>query len=524
MASFVNEYAGKSPEQVSSILYCRIVPWSRIQSAGVFLSASNEKLIEKAQDHLESFMNNADDAAELVRLYYTLANNCTYDLQVQQYVFTRFEEILQLGAAAAAANSSSQQQNQNSNNNKQRGGGFAHLFISKEGELNDGAFIRALTNSDPYLQMCAARGLATIYANIPEDLLPLPAAATAATGEKLSVPLSPSGGQPSGPALDAAGRVSNLSNLVYWMKNALTSALTQEGKFDVVIPALMSLVHCTRARPLLLEANVIGLLSSIATSLGVTGNPQSLYEICFVLWTLSLSVDSSSSGSSSSGSSSSGSGRASGSSSVSMFSQAGTVRLLVELVAAAPSRKITRMTLACLLNLVRAEDQNILSEIFSTTLPRLVTSMTTSDSYKSHKDPEFEADVKALASVLDSNYRELSTFERWVSEVNSGSLRWGLVHTEKFWKENHKFMESEDWKALTKLISCLDSTDSTTVCVALFDLGEFTRVYPNGRVITSRLGGKDKALKLVQSDSDEIQSHALQSVSKIMIGWDATTA
>ena len=156
MASFVNEYAGKSTEQVSSILYCRIVPWSRIQSAGVFLSSSNEKLIEKAQEHLESFMNKADDAAELVRLYYTLANNCTYDLQVQQYVFTRFEEILQLGAAAAAASSASSsqqqnrnnQQNQNSNNNKQRGGGFAHLFISKEGELNDGAFIRALTNSE----------------------------------------------------------------------------------------------------------------------------------------------------------------------------------------------------------------------------------------------------------------------------------------------------------------------------------------------------------------------------------------
>ena len=86
-------------------------------------------------------------------------------------------------------------------------------------------------------------------------------------------------------------------------------------------------------------------------------------------------------------------------------------------------------------------------------------------------------------------------------------------------------MEADDWGMLVKLIACLDKTaDTETVCVALFDLGEFTRVYPNGRVITSRLGGKDKALKLVQSENEDVQNSALQSVSKIMIGWDATNA
>ena len=29
---------------------------------------------------------------------------------------------------------------------------YADLFVTKEGDLNDGVFIRALTNSDPYLQ------------------------------------------------------------------------------------------------------------------------------------------------------------------------------------------------------------------------------------------------------------------------------------------------------------------------------------------------------------------------------------
>ena len=59
----------------------------------------NEATIEKAQNHLESFMMVSEDARDLVQLYVTLANNCTYDLQVQQYVFTRFEEILDLGSS-----------------------------------------------------------------------------------------------------------------------------------------------------------------------------------------------------------------------------------------------------------------------------------------------------------------------------------------------------------------------------------------------------------------------------------------
>lgn len=511
MASFSSagpEFSGKSASEVSNILYNRIVPWSNIQSAGVFLSRANEVLIEKAQSHLESFLLIPEDAMELVRLYYTLANNCTYDLQVQQYVFTRFEEILVLGTLTSSSGSNGSSVSKESNGSGNRKG-FAHLFVTKDGELNDGAFIRALTNSDPYLQLCAARGLATIYANVAEELVPVPAGDTGS----INISLSPDSKGQSGPALDSNGRVSNLSNLVYWMKNNLMNSIQDTTKLEIVTPAMMNLVHCAAARPLLLGANAVGILTNIISCLNVTGNPQSLYEICFVLWTLSLPISSSDGGSHK------------GSSSIAMFSQAGTVRWLVELLTAAPTRKISRMTVACLLNLAKSEDRNILAEIFSTSLPRLVDTMIESKSYRAHKDAEYEADVKALAAVLEKNYRELSTFERWSAEVTSGALRWGVVHSEKFWKENHRFMEADDWGMLVKLIACLDKTaDAETVCVALFDLGEFTRVYPNGRVITSRLGGKDKALKLVQSENEDVQNSALQSVSKIMIGWDATNA
>ena len=57
--------------------------------------------------------------------------------------------------------------------------------------------------------------------------------------------------------------------------------------------------------------------------------------------------------------------------------------------------------------------------------------------------------------------------------------------------------------------------------LALFDLGEFARFYPNGRSIVSTLGGKDVALSLMESSNPDVQAKALLCVSKIMVtSWE----
>ena len=101
--------------------------------------------------------------------------------------------------------------------------------------------------------------------------------------------------------------------------------------------------------------------------------------------------------------------------------------------------------------------------------------------------------------------------------------RWGIVHTEKFWRENAKFVEANDFKLLKMLIALLKAEEEvwncfviilfysilslffilfyvynnfsyffylsqTIVCIALYDLGEFTRFYPNGRGVVKTLG------------------------------------
>ena len=59
------------------------------------------------------------------------------------------------------------------------------------------------------------------------------------------------------------------------------------------------------------------------------------------------------------------------------------------------------------------------------------------------------------------------------------------------------------------------------VCIALYDMGEFTRFYPNGRGITKSLGGKDVAMQMIEHANVDIQRAALQCVSKIMVvNWE----
>lgn len=57
--------------------------------------------------------------------------------------------------------------------------------------------------------------------------------------------------------------------------------------------------------------------------------------------------------------------------------------------------------------------------------------------------------------------------------------------------------------------------------MALYDLGEFVRFYPNGRVVVSRLGGKDLVMGMMSAEDREVQKHTLQCISKIMVtNWE----
>jgi V-type H+-transporting ATPase subunit H len=356
---------------------------------------------------------------------------------------------------------------------------------NKQVQLNCHPFVRALSNPDLFLQKSAALSLAFLLANLP------------------------------GGSLSQTTNTHSMDSLVNWVVNKLKEATkgttpgSNSGGLDHVMPALLLLCQGMDTRLRLLKGNCLDVVSVLLKKLGVTSNPQRLYELTFALWTFSLVSDVARAGE--------GDGAAESETTTTAFRSAGILSLLVDLLSAAPSRKIVRMVVSTLYNLARTGDNDLLTDIFNTHCLRHLETIVNTGKHRQVGDVEFENDVKGLLELLHTNHRELSTFERYSAELSSGELSWGIVHTEKFWKENCRFMEANDWATLKLLISYLEHPSAETQCIALYDLGEFARFFPNGRIVVKSLGAKDVALELIGSDSEEVSRQALACASKIMV-------
>jgi V-type H+-transporting ATPase subunit H len=73
--------------------------------------------------------------------------------------------------------------------------------------------------------------------------------------------------------------------------------------------------------------------------------------------------------------------------------------------------------------------------------------------------------------------------ERYEREVESHQLRWSAVHTTEFWKENFRRFEDNDFKLIRLLSEVLrTAVETLTLAVACYDIGEFARFHPHGRL------------------------------------------
>jgi len=133
-------------------------------------------------------------------------------------------------------------------------------------------------------------------------------------------------------------------------------------------------------------------------------------------------------------------------------------------------------------------------------------------------------DLDKLHTLLHDNFNEMTTWDVYEAEVESGHLSWGILHTATFFKENARAMEGPDGnfrvvRLLTKLVL---SDDDEVAAVACFDIGEFSRHYPNGRIIAKRLGAKDVVMGMIDHENVELQRQALSCVSKMLVqNWEA---
>lgn len=381
------------------------------------------------------------------------------------------------------------------------------FYVGKDGVLVDQwkALLRILNKGgkgDAYAQKVASMSLAKILiASCPSQK----------TAENKSRPIS------------YASAVEPLEALTAWIVAQLKNAGALVG---LCIPALTVLMDAFESRLIFVKSGGVKYISRQlrAATKGTggdnskkfgQGSVQQLYELTFCLWILTYELN--------------------GSQLVrSEFAKDGApVQALVDLVSLAPREKVVRVALSSLSNLAtctadedpapagspRLDGRHFLSEMIACGLMKAITLLRD----RQFTDPDIVQDVTILHKLLSENYKEMSRWEVYKNEVENGHLKWGSVHTEAFFKENARMMEGPDgdFHIVKVLITLLSSRDEEVAAIACYDLGEFVRHYPNGRAIAKRLGAKELVMPLIEHENPELQRHALQCVSKIMVNnWE----
>jgi len=283
--------------------------------------------------------------------------------------------------------------------------------------------------------------------------------------------------------------------LLDWIVEALAGGRGRSQTMRLAVQALAILLRATKARLLFGQAGGVGYLTKLLRLQGGEANAQLLYEIAFSMWTLAL-VDSLQQD----------------------FLTNSSIPALVEQITAAPREKVVRMALATLRLLSEGdESRQYVEEMMHCGLTKTLRNLR----QRQWADPDIGDDVEVLYNKLMQDYHELSTFEMYAQEVKSGNLKWGVCHTEKFWKENVREMETDDFKLVRQLVTLLHSSDDEVVAIACYDIGEFVRFYPNGKSIIKHINAKNIIMDLIEHENPTVQRHALQCISKIMVNkWE----
>lgn len=302
------------------------------------------------------------------------------------------------------------------------------------------------------------------------------------------------------------------------------SSSTNNNGVALVIPSMTTLMGCTETRILFASCGGIKYLcrhlrlkkkEKAGKELGPSSlqlaSVQQLYELTFCLWTMTYELNNSADI------------RAD-------FSKDGAaVNVLADLISVAPREKIVRVALSALRNLAISsaeispgpagaptiEGSTYLNEMIASGCLKSIQNLQD----RQWKDLDIIDDVQAMHKLLVDNYKEMTSWEVYKNEIELGNLQWGSTHTEAFFKENAKMFEGPDgdFRLLKILITLVSNSDDDVAAIACHDIGEFVRYYPNGRQIAKRLGAKELVMPLIEHDNVELQRHALQCVSKIMV-------
>jgi V-type H+-transporting ATPase subunit H len=183
------------------------------------------------------------------------------------------------------------------------------------------------------------------------------------------------------------------------------------------------------------------------------------------------------------------------------------------------TEKVIRLGLTVLKNLLsnKAAFKQVNEQIVEDGLLEVVQSL----EYEKWRDADLYDEIRDINNMISSEVKEMSNFNRYMKELESGNLSWGFIHSSKFFGENIMKFSTDKFKAVHLLANLVaQDGNSTTLAVACHDIGQFVALHPDGKREVARLGIKERVMDLMASsdaDKREVRREALLCCQKIML-------
>eukprot|EP00298_Acanthocystis_sp_HF-20_P028616 c7401_g1_i1.p1 GENE.c7401_g1_i1~~c7401_g1_i1.p1 ORF type:complete len:453 (+),score=147.64 c7401_g1_i1:56-1360(+) len=257
--------------------------------------------------------------------------------------------------------------------------------------------------------------------------------------------------------------------------------------------ALQQLLRKSALRTGFIQANGIDSLKNFLDS--PNNSVQSNYQTIFLIWILSFDKDL-----------------------ISKFTE--IIPTICLIARQTQKEKVIRISLAALRNL--AVNGHSLEKMVQSKLHKQLEIWGS----KRWGDEDIVADIEFLTQKTKETIDEMSSFERYRTEILSGELEWTPVHfSETFWRENIGRFSENNFELIRVLSQLLSNPESkpTTKAIACYDIGEFVRLHPAGRKVVNDLGAKTLIMTILYDNNNdtEVQKQALLCTRKMMISnWE----
>lgn len=215
---------------------------------------------------------------------------------------------------------------------------------------------------------------------------------------------------------------SDLQHYLTWLKDQL-----RMPNNDYIQSVARCLQMMLRINEYKLAFVAIDGISTIVTVLAGRVNFQIQYQLTFCLWVLTFNVDL-----------------------ARRINKYNVIPILADILSESGKEKVARIILATFRNLIeKPEESEIRRDNAIAMVQCKVSKQLEILQGKKFSDPDIVEDIEFLEEKLNASVQDMSSFDEYATEIKSGRLEWGPVHSsEKFWRENADKLNEKNYELL----------------------------------------------------------------------------